>query len=385
MNSMSKKKWTIYGTVAAAIVAISISAPTFADDTENMSAEIEALKAQVAALESSREPTWIDEQRAEEVKSLVKDVLADADSRASLQGNGSPVTVNVHGLLQSRWSYNGGGDVDANHGFNLPRARLIFTGDVYDFQYRVSGEWQDGGTFDLLDAWGSTSISGVDLKFGQFKSPFMKSWDVDAADTLTADRSIVTYTLGQGRSQGVQLGKEFGSFRVRGAYTDGFNSANGAGVQNGYALSGRVDWDVADWWNLGAAVSWNDLDTTDYWTWTVDTGVNFSGLNLDASYVAKNHDDGEDWATTVQASYFISDELQPFVQYEYGQLQGDDNNLSVATFGVNYHVNPNVKWTTDFGYSFNDVGAGWDLADTGWRAGTAEGEYLVRTQLQVTF
>ena len=77
--------------------------------------------------------------------------------------------------------------------------------------------------------------------------------------------------------------------------------------------------------------------------------------------------------------------MQPYLQYEYGQLEGADDDLSVVTFGANYYINDNVKWTTDFGYALNGVGAGWNLADTGWNTSSDSGEYLVRTQLQVQF
>jgi hypothetical protein len=79
------------------------------------------------------------------------------------------------------------------------------------------------------------------------------------------------------------------------------------------------------------------------------------------------------------------DNLQGFVAYEYGELEGASENLSVATVGANYYINDNVKWTTDVGYALNGIGAGWNLADTGWNSSSDSGEYLVRTQLQISF
>ena len=368
---MNKRKWTVYGTIMAVLLVMSFAVPAMAETPEQLRARADRME--------------LAEERAAYTKQLVNDVLADAEHRASFLGDGkSPITVNVHGFAQTRFSYQSGGSVEATHGFNIPRARLIVSGDIYDFEYKVSGEWSDGGTFDLKDAWGSTDIAGLNFKFGQFKSPFMKSELVSAADTLGVDRSIVTYTFGQGRSQGVQLGKEFGDLRFRAAYTDGFNSANGAGVQNGYALTGRVDWDVTDWWSVGGAISWNDLDVTDYWTYTFDTGVEFGGFGLDASYVGRNQDAGDDWAAQVQASYYVSDKLQPYVQYEYGELPAEEA-LSVVTFGANYYFNDHVKWTTDFGYSLNGIASGWDTGLTGWNASADSGEYQIRTQITVQF
>tara|TARA_B100001094_G_scaffold333068_1_gene408297 strand:- start:3564 stop:4655 length:1092 start_codon:yes stop_codon:yes gene_type:complete len=341
----------------------------------------------VAVDAATADENWsIEEERRTQTKLLVEEVLADANSRVSLGAVDSPITLDVSGFVQTRFSYNSGGSVEANHGFDVPRARLQFSGSVYDFDYVVSGQWYDnnGGEFDLTDAYASTDIAGVNFKFGQFVSPFMKSWDVYAADTLTADRSLVTYTFGQGRSQGIQFGKEFGDLRLRASYNDGFNSANGAGVQNGYALNARADYDVTDWMTVGGAISWNDLDTTDFWTYTFDTGLKFGNFAFDAAYVGRNKDAGNDWATQFQASYFLSDAVQPFARYEYGSLPGEED-LSLVTAGFNYHFNDNVKWTTDVGYSLNGIGVGWDTASTGWNSSVDSGEYLVRTQIQIRF
>ena len=368
---MSKKKWTMYGILTAVVMIAAFAVPAMAETP--------------AELRSRADRMEFDEARAEATRELVKNILADADARTMMQGNSSPVTVNVHGFVQTRYTYNGGGSVEANHGFSIPSARIILDGEVYGLGYKVSGQWNDGGEFDLKDAYGTGTLAGLDFKFGQFKSPFMKEVLVSRADTLMVDRSIVAYTFGQGRSQGVELGKDFGIGNVKVAYTDGFNSANGAGVANGYALTARAEFDLATWWNLGGAVSWNDLDTTDYWTYTVDTGIHFGALDLTAAYTGVNHDAGDNWAATFTAAYQCMDNLQGYLAYEYGELEGSDDNLSVVTVGANYWINDNVKWTTDVGYSMNGIGAGWNLADTGWSGSTDSGEYLVRTQIQVKF
>ena len=353
-----------------------------ADTNADLQARIEQAEARIAELTASNSDNWMNDQRAEETRQLVHDVLADADTRASMQGDGSPVTVNVHGFAQFRWSINDTKQdaVTETHGFSLPAVRLEFDGDIYDWSYRVSGQWDDGGAFTLKDAYADWN----GFRVGQFKSPFMKEWLTYRADTLTADRSIVAYTFGQGRSQGIQYGYDFSSgLKFTAAYTDGFNSDNGAGVQNGYALTGRLDYEGA-WFNLGAAVSHNDLDVTDYNTWTVDASTSLRGFDFTGAYVAQSGDIGSNWATVLTAAYSMG-KWQPFVQYQYGELEGVTDNLSIGTFGVNYTVNENIKWTTDLGYSFNTVDAGWNTDNTGWNTSSAEGEYLLRTQLQIRF
>ncbi len=382
---MTKKKWTIYGAITAVVLLFAVAVPAMADTNEDLQERLDRAEARIAELSASEDSNWLNDQRAKATKALVREVLADADARTMMQGSKSPVTVNVHGFMQTRYSYNGGGGVEANHGFSLQRARIILDGDVYGLGYKVSGQWSDGGEFELKDAYGTGNLAGLDFKFGQFKAPFMKEVLVNRADTLAADRSIVAYTFGQGRSQGIEFGKDFGALTLRGAYTDGFNSANGAGVQNGYALTARADWDVTNWWSLGGAISWNDLVDTDYWTYTVDTGVNVGALDLTAAFTGVNQDASNDWAATFTAAYQCMDNLQGYVAYEYGRLDGADDDLSVVTVGANYFLNDNVKWTTDLGYSMNGIGAGWDVADTGWSNTSGDGEYLVRTQVQIQF
>jgi len=329
------------------------------------------------------ETSWINEARADEVRALVHDVLTEAD-RASFLGDGSDVTVNVHGFSQVRWNYNdiATEGVDTTHGFSVPRTRLIISGDLYDWGYTVSGQWDDGGAFTLKDAYADWN----GFRVGQFKGPFLREVLTADTDTLAAERSVISSQFGQGRGQGVQYGYRTRLGGVRVAYTDGFDTANGAGVQNGYALTGRLDARVRDWFGVGVAVSHNDLNTTDYNTWTADATFSVSGFDFTGAYVATLDDvNGDDWGTVWTASYQCTDQMQGFVQYENGHLDGVDTNLSIVTVGVNYALNDNVKWTTDFGKSLNGVDAGWNLGNSGWNTTAEDGETLIRTQLQVTF
>jgi hypothetical protein len=203
-------------------------------------------------------------------------------------------------------------------------------------------------------------------------------------DTLMTDRSIIANTFGQGRSQGIQWSKDMGKLDFAAAYTDGFNTANGAGVQNGQAGTARFGYDLFDWCNVGAAISYNDLVTSHYTTYTVDTKVSYGALDLTAAYVATSGDAGDNWGSTVQAGYMCMEDLQGFVAYEFGEQEGVSENLSTITVGANYFINDNIKWTTDFGYALNGIDSTWDLGETGWRSGDS-GEYVIRTQLQISF
>ena len=378
---MNISKITKFG-IASLLAGIACGAA--GADELDLQARLEAAEARIAELSTSTDSNWINDTRADEIRSLVHDVLADADSRANMLGDGSAVTVNVHGWVQTRWTYNQNATegVDNTHGFNVPRVRLDISGDVYDWSYKVGGQWTDGGDFTLMDAY----ADGLGFRVGQFKAPFMKEVSTSSADTLATERSVVSNQFGQGRSQGVQYGYRTRLGGVRLAYTDGFNTANGAGVQNGYALTGRIDLRPTDWLGLGVAVSHNDLVTTDYNTWTADATFSASGFDFTGAYVATLDDvNGDDWGTVWTVAYQCTDKMQGFVQYEQGHLEGVETNLSIATVGVNYALNDNVKWTSDFGKSLNSIDGGWNLGTSGWDSNTEEGEYLIRTQLQVKF
>ena len=378
---MNISKITKFG-IASLLAGIACGAA--GADELDLQARLEAAEARIAELSTSQDSNWINDTRADEVRSLIHDVLADADSRSSFLGDGSGVTVNVHGWVQTRWSYNDTvtEGVDATHGFSIPRTRLDISGDIYDWSYKVGGQWTDGGDFTLKDAyanWGG-------FRVGQFKAPFLKEVLTSSSDTLAVDRSVVSNQFGQGRSQGVQYGYRTRLGGVRLAYTDGFDTANGAGVQNGYALTGRLDFRATDWIGLGVAVSHNDLVDSDYNTWTTDATFSAGGFDFTGAYVATMDDvNGDDWGTVWTASYQCTDKMQGFVQYEQGHLEGVETNLSIATVGVNYALNDNVKWTTDFGKALNSVDAGWDLGNSGWNSSAEEGQYLIRTQVQVKF
>ena len=92
----------------------------------------------------------------------------------------------------------------------------------------------------------------------------------------------------------------------------------------------------------------------------------------------------------------ITDEIEIFARYEYGQAKTDVNNAPVATdrlnaltFGVNwYFARETVKWTTDFTVGFNPIIAFADpQADilTDNTTQKENGQFALRTQLQLLF
>ncbi len=239
----------------------------------------QALQGRVNELEGAEGEAWLSEQRAQEIRGIVTDVLADAETRTSLQSSGmtagwddgfflqSPdgrFRLNVGGMLQVRYLYSNirtawtseqGSQYQYEDrapnrfGWDVPFARLDFSGNVFgpDTTFELSGEFANirgqyftgytpqpiitpgelgdrAGALSLLDAWIAHEIAdGWTVKVGQFKLPFDRGWEVSIANQLTGNRTATAYHFGLGRSQGLELGYEGDDIRWRTAVSEGAN------------------------------------------------------------------------------------------------------------------------------------------------------------------
>ena len=152
---------------------------------------------------------------------------------------------------------------------------------------------------------------------------------------------------------------------------------------------------------------------------TADATINFDGGSLAASVVMahlsenpRNRPRERDtvWGLNVQGAIFLSDDVQAYSRYQWAdsQFSGDDD-LSIVQLGINYYIHgQNVKWTTDIGYSFNQISATYFTMaqapvnpallpgnpaginnggsnSTGWTEDGGDGQWLIRSQLQLSF
>lgn len=266
--------------------------------------EIAQLKAEVAQLKAQNGDKWLTEERAAEIKSLVKDVLADSETRSSLQGTGATAgynngffissadgnyKLNVSVLAQARFTWNyqqgknigtapagsttgvatesGTGNGVSTWAFENRRTSFGFSGNVVDpsFTYAVRLAYNSAidpytPTADamvLQEAWINKDLgNGVGIKIGQFKSPFMaESLRADGAQ-LTSERSVVDYYFSGGFTQGIMLSYSQDMFRAMGSYNNGPRSQNGnwaTGSNNSISLAGRFE--------FKAMGSWSQFDT----------------------------------------------------------------------------------------------------------------------------
>ena len=260
--------------------------------------EIAQLKAEVAQLKAQNGDKWLTEERAAEIKSLVKDVLADSETRSSLQGTGATAgynngffissadgnyKLNVSVLAQARFTWNyrqgkniapagapttsGTGNGSSTWAFENRRTEFGFSGNVVDPSFTYAMRLAYNSAIDpytptanamvLQEAWINKDFgNGFGVKIGQFKSPFMaESLRADGAQ-LTSERSIVDYYFSGGFTQGIMLSYSQDMFRAMGTYNNGPRSQNGnwaSGSNNSISLAGRFE--------FKAMGSWSQFDT----------------------------------------------------------------------------------------------------------------------------
>ena len=179
---------------------------------------------------------WLSQERADNIRELVHDILSDADSRNSLIGDGllggwsdgfflassdGRFKLKIGGLFQERFVQNylrsDTGD-RWRGGIENTRTRLNFSGHIFDrdttfliqagYGYldpnaivgntRISAKlWDTWIKFKLNEKWS--------LKVGVFMLPFTRESLVSDQYQLAVDRSLIDYRLGLARSQGIEL------------------------------------------------------------------------------------------------------------------------------------------------------------------------------------
>lgn len=438
---MNKMNFVVAAFASAAAASTHAQEVSIDDTLAQIRAEIAELRSQ--GIDGS---AWLTQERAEAIRGVVQDVLSDASTRQSLQETSatggwkdkfflsSPdgnYTLDIKGFTQVRWAYdsrasvNGltnGGSEDT-WGFGVRRMKITFEGTVVDpsWKYKVELSYISGdATVD--DSWvEKTLATGLSLKVGQFKTPFMR--ESLAADTVTLmlDRSSVDGFFSSGRAQGLQLNWLSGDVQFTAAYLNAFevksNYMSSGTTRNlpwpstktsQYAFAGRMEWKPAGKWAQfkdfssargeefgmliglageiekkdnaqGVPAMYGDINPS-IMAATVDLSFDFSGASLFTSGVWRSIDpETAGYATAnqfgfvLQGGFFISDTVELTARYEYGDADSNPNDITpvlntlngngysifeAVTVGANWYIaKQRVKVSTDLGYAFDGVGA----------------------------
>lgn len=239
LDPRKMKKW-----IGSSIVALTAMAGTAhaanvapAQESNVTRAEYNELKAELARLRAQQDETWMNERRAEEIKGLVREVLSDAETRASLQASGATAghdgknfylasadgafLLQLSGHFQLRYIYNhrdaekaSGTDNDLS-GFQLRRAKVKGKGHIGDPKIKyafsiamdpdsaASGEDSDALMEDYYIEYAFGD--GWSVRGGRWKQPFARQNLVSSGSQLVMERSVLHETFRVDRSEGVML------------------------------------------------------------------------------------------------------------------------------------------------------------------------------------
>ena len=421
--------------VTTAILATTVLTGAQDNQVEILTKLVQELRSEVADLKSITSNNWLNDQRADEIRGLVHDVLADADTRASLQGDGATAGYNggaflasadgnwklkINGQLQVRWLYNEASNQNDEYGFEQRRTKLKFSGHVLDpsWTFKIVPTWnRDGGTSVTEDSWISKKLDGGSwFKFGQFKQNFLRENIVSSSKQLGVERSMVNNGFTYGWSQGIEFGYKNDDLKLVVQYTDGPGQANTQALgtsTNAWVARAEFRFGEASWKDfgyltsktggksgflLGAAYETYDRDaaTFEYGNangsesdgWTIDASWRGDGWNIFGYLVettAKDNgvkQDSSGWL--IQGGFLVSDNTELFAQYQEGDVAGEGMDMDAFRIGFNYWPvagSNNIKWTTDIGWAGKTLtngagGAGiassdWVSSGNGWRPDNA--------------
>lgn len=386
----------------------------------------------------------------------------NADAAAKTQyfakNNGFTITdgtnkLRIGGFTQFRYNLNfrdnpqTGGDHDSGftNGFEMPRTRLIFTGNVLDpnLVFKIEGQFTDGAGdsgssgFDLLDAYAGYKYSD-ELSFygGQFQIPLMREWYSSPFGVQGADYGIVTDVFSPGYSQGVWMQYQADAFKAIVAIDDGANAAGTrytSGQEADYGVTARVegklsgDWarfnDFQSWKSdngvasmIGAGIHYQHNGNTAHpgtgsvpqlslLQWTIDGSIEFAGANLYGAFVHRhvepdddNGDSTDDFGVQVSGGVFVTEQDEIFGRWDWvipdDDRAGDDDDFHALTVGWNHFFVPDssaAKFTTELMWALTEadenslVAATAGSAATGLLPDSEDSQVLVRFQFQLAF
>ncbi len=399
------------------------------------------LQAQVGSLQGAQNSSWLNERRAEEVKALVREVLADADTRASMQEGGinagynrgfflastdGKFRLNVGGQVQFRYIANLRNDSpgdDFESGFQLRRTKLRFSGHVADpkIGYTIVTAYDrntgNGAMEEVKLTYQLTDQ--LTLEAGRYKTPFMREELISSSRQLTVERSYFNEVFTAGFSEGLGLvWNPAENLRVSGMINDGFRQGETGAAKDfhnddtDFGAAARIDYKIAGKWSqngdtsswsgddfaafVGAAVYYDKADgnsnTYHYEVgYTVDALVKTKGLGIYGAFAGYNVDgdngaaDIDAWGAMVQVSYMVvPDKFEPFARLEYMKFNSQDE-IKIATAGFNYYLKKHdAKFTLDAVWALDPIGGQSGLGLLGDAAGE-DNQVAIRGQFQLLF
>lgn len=407
-------------------------------DAQDYEARIMELERQVAQLRGDDRA----EARTEEIRAIVNEALADADTRSSLLQSGmvagwddgfmlgsqdGAFTLRISGQLQTRFVANlreDSGDDDTEYGFETRRAKLSFSGNVVDssWKYNVRGAFdRTSGEFELEQASIDKVMDSMTIRFGQFKPLYLREETILSSKQQAVERSLANERYTQDYVQGIQVSWEQDNFKLAGAVHDGFGSRNTSAVdqQSEFAFNARADVLLAGNWSqfddyagfrgqeygarVGGGFFWEKdaygssavSNEAEQYGFTVDGQVEGDGWSAAAAFIWRTTDtdasgDPDEMALVVQGGYFVTDNDELFARWTYADDDGGDDfeEINVITAGWNHYLSGHdAKLSFDVVYALDSIGTDFATSGAGIQADAADedGQLALRGQFQLLF
>lgn len=386
---------------------------------------------------------------ADEVRAIVSEMLADADTRSSLQSSGGTAghdgrfylsspggdfRLNLGGYTQFRYmatfgdDLNGVTDNDDERGFKFQRTRLIFGGMLYDsIDFLLLPYAGPDGSWSILDAWAKTKLgdSGWTVQWGQFKLPFYREWLISERFNQMVERSDLNSVFSSSYAQGIQLSTTTDDYRVFASYSDGLQTLNtdyNSNMEADYAITARGEYKFSGNWGqfadmtslgneesgfmVGAAVhhqgrttNFRGTDIDRLTQYTVDLNYEDTDWNATAAFIGRNTKQSvggtvNDYGFLAQGGVFTSDKLEFFGRYTLLMPDGDatgDDDFNTITAGFNYYLHGHAaKFAVDGVWYLDDPNMTTMIGfgsstETGLLSTTDDGQFSIRAQFQLIF
>ena len=324
------------------VATLTLTSASFAgsDTNADLQARLEAAETRISELSAVTNANWLNDTRADEIRGLVHDVLADADTRASLQGSGATAGYNggftvgsadgnwslkINGLLQTRWTtvdndavvapatntgsqwafannrtwVNLSGTIAGDFSYDIrhnltPAAVTVAAGPPITATSGNNNDWANG-SMNLSDDWSITA--------GSKQVASSREAMIGDQNQLTLDRGLLVQGQARFIGQGVQLAYAGDDLRFMGQLFN--NLTNGltvtaptvAGNNSAYTMNLRGEFMIE-------GSGWSQFDTFT----SADGGA--SGTLIGMSYVSNS--DGDNTANTTDgvSQWLIDAQMQ---------------------------------------------------------------------------
>ncbi len=381
---------------------------------------------------------------------------AVAKTQYMAKANGFSITdgtnkLRVSGFTQFRYNLNfrddpsvgPGHDSGFTNGFELPRTRIAFTGNVLDpnLLFKIEGQFSDSsdGNFGLLDAFAGYKYSDeLSMFAGQFQVPLLRDWYLSPYGSQSEDISIVTDIFNPGYSQGIWGVYQADAFKAIFAFDDGANAANTTYYSNGaeadWGLTLRMEGKLSGDWNrfndmsswksdsgmatmIGGGLHWQHNGNTaapgggsqaqgQFVEYTIDASFEFGGANLYAAFVGAHTDpdsgggkNTDDFGFEIQGGFFVAEQDELYARLDWVIPDSDrpdtgDDDFYALTLGYNHYLVPDsnaAKFSTELMWCLNEpskndlVSSTSPSSQTGLLPDGGDNQVLLRFQFQLAF